>query len=75
MLVRGVGALRHAVRATMAARPFHVDAWVVGPDHMHAVWTLPEGDAGCGVRWGAIEAGFSLFFSVGSGSTPPIRTM
>lgn len=59
MLVREVGALRDAVRATMAARPFHVDAWVVLPDHMHAVWTLPEGDADYTVRWSVIKARFS----------------
>jgi REP element-mobilizing transposase RayT len=25
--------------------PFHIDARVVLPEHMHALWTLPEGDA------------------------------
>jgi len=23
-----------------AVRPFHIDAWVVLPDHMHAIWTV-----------------------------------
>jgi putative transposase len=27
-----------------ADRPFHIDAWVVLPDHMHCVFTLPPGD-------------------------------
>jgi putative transposase len=26
------------------AHPFTVDAWVVLPDHLHCVWTLPPGD-------------------------------
>jgi len=28
---------------TRRERPFRIDAWVVLPDHMHCVWTLPEG--------------------------------
>ena len=39
--------------------PFHIDAWVVLPDHMHAVWTLPEGDSEFGRRWQAIKMAFS----------------
>ena len=44
-LVRHVEVLRQAVAVTRAKRPFGIDAWVVLPDHMHCVWTLPEGDA------------------------------
>jgi putative transposase len=58
-LVREVGSLRAAVRATMTERPFGIDAWVVLPDHMHAVWTLPEGDSDFSVRWGAIKSRFT----------------
>ena len=59
LLVRQVAALRQAVRETRAERPFAVDAWVVLPDHMHCVWTLPEGDGDYSVRMGAIKARFS----------------
>ncbi len=58
LLVREVAELREAVRATRAERPFVIDAWVVLPDHLHAVWTLPAGDRDFGVRWGAIKARF-----------------
>lgn len=58
-LTREVETLRHAVRMTRADRPFDIDAWVVLPDHMHCVWTLPEGDADYSTRWGAIKARFS----------------
>lgn len=58
-LVDHVGALREAVRETRAERPFRVEAWVVLPDHLHAVWTLPEGDADYSTRWGAIKARFT----------------
>jgi putative transposase len=51
--------MREAVRATRAERPFGIDAWVVLPDHLHCVWTLPEGDADFSTRWGAIKARFS----------------
>jgi len=54
-----VDALREAVRRTKAERPFAIDAFVVLPDHLHAVWTLPEGDAEYSVRWGAIKARFT----------------
>jgi len=59
LLVREVAALREAVRATRAERPFGVDAWVVMPDHLHCVWALPEGDSDYSVRWGAIKARFT----------------
>lgn len=44
-LVRHVDELRKAVAITRVRRPFGIDAWVVLPDHMHCIWTLPEGDA------------------------------
>ena len=39
--------------------PFHIDAWVLLPDHMHCTWTLPKNDADISKRWGLIKAGFS----------------
>lgn len=59
LLIRRVEALRDAVRVTRAERPFEIVAWVVLPDHMHAIWTLPEGDADYATRWGAIKSRFS----------------
>ena len=59
LLVREVEALRHAVRVTRLERPFGINAWVVLPDHMHCVWTLPEGDADFSTRMGAIKGRFS----------------
>jgi putative transposase len=34
-------------------------AIVILPDHLHVVWTLPAGDAGCPTRWRLIKAAFS----------------
>ena len=60
LLVEHIDLLRWAVRETLAERPVHVDAWVVLPDHMHAVWTLPAGDRDYGARWGAVKARFTI---------------
>jgi REP element-mobilizing transposase RayT len=33
-------------RGARERHPFHIDAFVVLPDHIHAIWTLPEGEHG-----------------------------
>jgi putative transposase len=65
VLVREVEALRAAVRATRAERPFGIDAWVVLPDHVHAVWAMPAGDADYPTRWRLNKARFSRALPVG----------
>jgi len=35
--------------------PFIIDAWVLLPDHMHCLWTLPRGDRELGKRWAMIK--------------------
>jgi putative transposase len=57
-LVRHIDVLREAVRKTRRERPFHIDAWVVLPDHMHCVWTLPPGDDDFSNRWKSIKIRF-----------------
>ena len=69
LLVDHIDLLREAVEVTKARRPFDIKAWVVLPDHMHAVWTLPEGDANYSDRWGAIKARFSKFVRLREGTT------
>lgn len=58
-LVRGAEALRVAVRRTMAERPFRIEASVILPDHLHMIWTLPEGDSDFPNRWRVIKARFT----------------
>ncbi len=70
LLVREVDALREAVRDTRGQRPFKIDAWVILPDHMHFVWTLPEGDSDFSTRIGAIKSRFTR--RVGFHPTAPI---
>ncbi len=59
LLVTQIDALREAVRRTRERSPFHIDAWVVLPDHMHCLWTLPVGDGDFPSRWRAIKIAFS----------------
>ena len=59
LLVTHVDALRNAVRKVRTRQPFHIDAWVVLPDHMHAVWTLPPDDTDYPGRWKAIKIAFA----------------
>lgn len=59
LLVRHIHDLRAAVRRVMMLYPWHIDAWVVLPEHMHCVWTLPDGDHDYATRWRLIKTGFS----------------
>jgi putative transposase len=59
LLVRRIDLLRRAYEATVAEHPLHCHAMVVLPDHLHAVWTLPPGDADFSIRWRKIKARFT----------------
>ena len=59
LLTEHVEELRAAFREIHERRPFTIDAMVVLPDHLHAVWTLPEGDADFATRWRQIKSAFS----------------
>ena len=51
--------LGKAVNQVKREFPFSLDAWVLLPDHFHAIWTLPEGDTNYSKRVGLIKAHFS----------------
>jgi putative transposase len=59
LLTDHVGLLRSAFRDVKQRHPFAIDAIVVLPDHLHAIWTLPDGDAGFAMRWRLIKSAFS----------------
>ena len=59
LLVSRIDLLRAAFREVRHRRPFHIDAIVVLPDHLHCIWTLPEGDADFSTRWRLIKTIFS----------------
>lgn len=39
--------------------PFELEAFVILPDHMHVLWTLPEGDENFSTRWRLIKEAFT----------------
>jgi putative transposase len=59
LLVEHIDELRAAVKVVKKRHPFEILAWVVLPEHMHAIWTLPDGDGDFSGRWALIKSGFS----------------
>ena len=59
LLTDHIGSLRAAFRDTRVRYPFRIEATAVLPDHLHAVWILPEGDSDFSVRWRLIKTVFS----------------
>jgi putative transposase len=58
LLVDHIGETRSAFRYARKRHPFELDAIVVLPDHLHAIWTLPYGDADYSLRWRLIKSAF-----------------
>ncbi|MDZ7748158.1 MAG: transposase [Halofilum sp. (in: g-proteobacteria)] len=58
VLVRHVAELHASVAVERGRRPFRIDAYVVLPDHLHAVVTLPPADDDYAGRWRAVKSGF-----------------
>src|SRR4051794_39088143 len=58
LLITRIGVLREAIARVRANAHFRIDAWVVLPDHMHCLWTLPQGAADFPGRWRAIKIAF-----------------
>jgi len=47
--------LRHGIARVRQTMPFKIEAWVLLPDHMHCIWTLPDGDSDFSSRWRIIK--------------------
>jgi REP-associated tyrosine transposase len=59
LLVEKIVDLRAAFQQIRVRHPFHIDAVVILPEHLHCIWTLPPGDANFAARWGLIKGSFS----------------
>ena len=59
LLVREIERLRDSYRLVQERHPFETIAICILPDHMHAVWTLPENDTDFPTRWNLIKGYFS----------------
>ena len=53
--------LRTAIRLTKMCHPFNIDAFVLLPEHLHCIWTLPPGDKDYSMRWNVIKGHFSRY--------------
>ena len=69
---RAVQLLADAITKVRDRHPFEIEAQVVLPDHLHALWTLPDGDANYAKRWRLIKETFTRSYCKSSGS--PRRT-
>jgi REP-associated tyrosine transposase len=59
LLIEHIGLLRAAFRQTRVRYPFTVEAAVILPNHLHAIWILPQDDADLALRWRLIKGAFS----------------
>jgi len=59
LLVEHIEILRGAVAETSRRFPFEIDAMVVLPDHIHAIFSLPADGADFSTRWRLIKARFA----------------
>ena len=54
-----INTLRAAFTYARARHPFTIVASVILPDHIHAVWTLPEDNSDFSTRWRLIKSHFT----------------
>jgi putative transposase len=69
-LVRHIDRLRRIYASVQERYPFETIAICVLPDHLHAIWSLPDGDADFPLRWSLIKAGFSRGLAGDNGGAP-----
>lgn len=66
--------LRSAIHETRDRFPFTVDAFVLLPDHLHTIWTLPEADRDFSKRWSMIKRLFSKAWMSAGEQTQPVSS-
>ena len=66
-------ALRLAFHETRERWPFSVEGIVLLEDHLHAIWTLPEGDVEYPKRWGFIKKRFTQIYLGAGGKERQVR--
>jgi len=62
LLVEDIDRLREAFRLVKTELPFEIDAIVILPEHLHALWTRPTDDMDYSIRWKRIKREFSCRF-------------
>ncbi len=59
LLVQEIDLFRSSYRAVQGRLPFTTIAICILPEHLHAIWSLPEGDIDYPRRWNLIKGAFS----------------
>ncbi len=72
LLVDEIDRLRQAFELARQRYPFRMLAYCILPEHLHAIWRLPDGDARFGLRWGIIKRNFSKELPAGDRSDSKI---
>lgn len=74
MLTKHIELLRSAYAGMMLSRPVRTRAIVILPDHLHAVWTLPDGDGDFSTRWAVFKSQFTRLLKQEVGWKPTLRS-
>lgn len=67
LLTEHIELLRAVFRDALVRHPFTIEAIVVLPDYLHAIWTLPERDSDFALRWRLIKTTSSRALPRGEG--------
>ncbi|RJP33644.1 MAG: transposase [Candidatus Omnitrophota bacterium] len=54
--------LRDAFQTVRKKYPFTIDGIVLLPNHIHTLWSLPEGDSNFSIRWNLIKNRFTKLY-------------
>lgn len=60
--------LRQAIQETKATHPFVNEAFCLLPDHLHCIWSLPDGGGDFSTRWRKIKGLFTARFRSSGGA-------
>lgn len=55
--------LQDAINYTQKRMPFTIVASVILPDHLHFIWSMPEGDSDYSTRWRLIKSHFTRHYA------------
>jgi putative transposase len=56
---KNIELLRESFQYVLHNHPFQMDAHVILPDHLHCIWTLPDGDRDFSTRWRLLKSHFT----------------
>ena len=64
--------LRQSIRECHTLWPFEIAAFVLLPDHLHTIWSLPRGASDYSARWGFIKKQFTKGWIAAGGEEQPL---